>query len=168
MSDGINDSIPGRGMRKVPMTEASGKPHPQQEKHLWCNTCHYKGDRVGTSSWTCTITNPSIMLCCGPDDIILKRVGCASHSSSPQPAAGKADPTRYMSEEQRKYILSFKEEDPLLMAYVEGQKAAEQRIKDVIAELEQRKNDQSGWATEAHYQGASTAYKRTISLLRGN
>ena len=90
------------------------------------------------------------------------------NSSAPQPApsshlsAGKADPTRYMSEEQRKYILSFKEEDPLLMAYVEGQKAAEQRIKDVIAELDKDVDEARSYGQYGYANGCAHA----ISLLR--
>jgi len=60
---------------------------PQREP-LWCNTCNHKGDRVGTTSWTCLATTPKLYLTCGPDDIILQRVGCASHSEArPHPPA---------------------------------------------------------------------------------
>ena len=87
-------------------------------------------------------------------------------SSAPQPAA---ESTRYMSEEQRKYILSFKEEDPLLMAYAEGQKAAEQRIKDVIAELESTIKCNERWQNlEPYYQGVNAEANTILSLLRGD
>lgn len=93
-------------------------------------------------------------------------------NSAPQPAA---DPTRHMSEEQRKYILSFKEEDPLLMAYVEGQKAAKQRIAEVIETLGRLEDEHAAKAIEAadtswgfHYGGMADGFKKAISLLRGD
>lgn len=39
-----------------------------------------------------------------------------------------------LTEEKRKYILSFTEEDPLLMAFSEGQRFERQRVLDSIWE----------------------------------
>lgn len=47
-------------------------------------------------------------------------------------------------------------------------KAREYLNGDVIGELERMKDDQSRWATEAHFVGARTAYKRALALLRGD
>lgn len=49
--------------------------------------------------------------------------GCASHSN-----ATSADKV-LMTDEQRKYILSFKDEDPLFMAYVEDYNAAKKELR---------------------------------------
>jgi hypothetical protein len=38
---------------------------------------------------------------------------------------------------------------------------------DIIKKLTHMINDQSGWATEAHYVGASSAYRRAIGVIRG-
>ena len=111
MSDGINDSIPGRGMRKTPMKEASGK-HPQR-----CETCdHWKGhyDVPFCKFWDDKIPITKY----GVD--LISHVGCVSHSSAPQPAEQRIkDLIEYFKKRKAttvptKQILTFDEAISLL------------------------------------------------------
>lgn len=93
-------------------------PHPQQEQ-TYCKDCidFYEEKRSPTywCRWTLTTRDPMS--------------GC---NCTPSHYCKNSAPSAPMTEEQRKYILSFHEEDPLLIAYVEGQEHPSQKAAATI------------------------------------
>ena len=76
-----------------------------------------------------------------------------------------------MTPEQRKYILSFHEEDPLLMAYVEGQKAGaaqarEEVLTEIIEHLQSKRGEVMRMATDAYPVGVLDGTVLYLESLR--
>ena len=146
-------------------------------KPLWCNTCTFKGERIGTTSWVCnnpncTITNSfgthSLDLCCGPDDLILARVGCASHSSTPHTSAPAPEPDKPNCKHIGGQCIFIMQSDRDVIRAEAAKAAREQDIAKVQTKLDESKKNLYGFnAKEAEWiNGFEAGLDAAIDLIR--